>query len=217
MKIFDTEERLLVSKLIKKYKESNPLCLQSICATYNEHIINGIINREYALVLQEQSNDKNKELFYKLIQVCSFINDLFQNRYIVLDFSERNKNPNDYSGKGFPYFAFKENAGDFELGKFIANYWTIPLIPTSQLIRLENKNFITTDERRYRNQLRANWAATIAALIIGFSSPILMTKCSNTKINEEQFEKIVILLNSQADSIDNNESNSKILNHNING
>lgn len=217
MEITDKEEQQLVSKLIKKYKEGNPLCLQYICAIYNEHIINGIINREYALVLCEQSNDNNKELFYKLIQVCSFINNLYQDRYIILDLSESNKNPNDYTGKGFPYFAFKENAGVFELGKFIADYWTIPLIPTSQLIQLEDKKFITTDERRYRHQLLASWAAIIAALIIGLSSPILMTKCSNTKINEDQFERIVKLVNCQADTITNNESTSKIINHHING
>lgn len=194
MEIIDKEEQKIICNLIENYQDDNPLTLQSICLSYNKHIINGIINREYALVILKQSDDKNRGLFYKLIQICSFINNLHQNRYIIFDLSEKNKNPNDYTDKGYPYFAFTENAGDFELGKFIADYWTIPLIPTSQLLQLKNKDFVTTDERRYRWQLRASWAATFVALIIGFISPILMTKCSNTKINEEQFEELVNVL-----------------------
>lgn len=170
MDITNKDDRKIVSDIIQHYQIDEPLCLKSICKEYNNSVINGIIERKYAFVIKEKTDEQYKSTFYKLIQVCSFVYELFNKRYVFADLSVKNQNPNDYTNDGYPYFSFNENGGDFQLGKFIADFWSIPLIPTSQLIHLKENKFISTEERRYKGQLKASYFATFVALIIGVSS-----------------------------------------------
>lgn len=78
-----------------------------------------------------------------------------------------------------------------EIFDFISKYYSSSIIPAPQLIDLQEHKFETIEKRRFACSQRLSYIAIIVAIIIALASPFLMSKCSNTTINEEQYEAIL--------------------------
>ena len=74
---------------------------------------------------------------------------------------------------------------------FISKHYSSHIIPSPQLIDLRNKNFKTIEKRRFIWGQITSWAAILIAISIALSSPFLMSKCSHTAIEREQYESII--------------------------
>ena len=63
----------------------------------------------------------------------------------------------------------------------LINYLGKVIKPTPELIDLKNHNYITIEDRQYRNQLIVQWTGIIFALITAIIAIIITIKSNNEK------------------------------------
>lgn len=93
--------------------------------------------------------------FFIVIQHCLFLLLLYKNGLIIIDKSVKNEPCNEYSNKGdYEYYSFNEVCGDDDLGSFVCYNWSLPIIPTTDLIELVKNKFKTPEQRRFEEELQ---------------------------------------------------------------
>lgn len=196
MEISTQFDKNTITDIVKNFDNDTPISLKDICCSFKSNITTGIINGKHSLVIPEANvGDIYKDVFYKAIQSCQLIQELYINKYIFFDVSVKNKNPDDLSNKSFAFFLFVESAGLMDLGRFIMDNWTLPIIPNYLLKEIANREFITPEERRYKGQLKASYIATAVAFIVGILSPIILSKCTSDECKCKQINQIETIQN----------------------
>jgi hypothetical protein len=75
--------------------------------------------------------------------------------------------------------------------EFISKYYMAQIIPSEYLIRFYHDGFITVDKHRFNLSQIMGYTGIFVSIAIACASPWLMTKCSSSKVDEEQFETII--------------------------
>lgn len=102
----------------------------------------------------------------------------------------------DEYGLGY-YDEFIKNKEVFD---FLNKYYWSSVIPSSVLCDYKDNDFKTVEAQRHKENSRLSRTGIISAFIVALLSPWLMTKCSSSKLDNVQFER-VIQFHTTSDSI----------------
>ena len=80
---------------------------------------------------------------------------------------------------------------DPRLCKLLDKFENTKIYPSDELIRLVANGFKSDDEKKYWKQ----YYLSIFAVLVAIALPIILNKCTSTKIDEEQIETIVKVIN----------------------
>lgn len=77
------------------------------------------------------------------------------------------------------------------INKFIDEIYFSNIVPTIGLIGFKNRGYKTIEQDRFEDTQCVSCMGIIAAILIAILSPILMTHCSTSTINENQFNSLM--------------------------
>lgn len=77
------------------------------------------------------------------------------------------------------------------INDFIDEIYYSNIIPTINLIGFKNRGYKTIDQERFEDSQCVSHLGIITAILIAILSPILMTHCSTSTINESQFDSLI--------------------------
>lgn len=80
---------------------------------------------------------------------------------------------------------------DPHLCELLDKFENTKIYPSDELCRLVANGFKSEDEKKYWKQYKLSLFAVIVAIAL----PIILNKCTSTKINEEQVERIINVIN----------------------
>lgn len=151
--------------------------------------------------------------FLKLLQQANLI--FFEEDYDcgLHDFTEHSKHDLEkWDENGLKHYDIdiKNN----EVFAFINKYYWAKVIPSTILQDFRDKKFKTVDARRHKTNRRLSIAGIITAILIALISPFLMSKCSNTHIEDKQHNEIIeSIKNSRTIIITNPSKQDTIINN----
>lgn len=131
--------------------------------------------------------------YSKILQVINFLYRLCEERLIL--FAEENSQP-----KYIPQYKEMalEERGTMEfpivnntLNQFIRSHYYSHIFPTEILVAFKNKGYKTVEKERAEASECLGNLGIISAIAIAVMSPLLMTHCSNTQIEENQYNKLI--------------------------
>ncbi|MBD5277904.1 MAG: hypothetical protein HDS32_01505 [Bacteroides sp.] len=102
------------------------------------------------------------------------------------------------------------------INEFLDEFYYSNIIPTVSLIGFKNRGYKTIDQERFEISQCISYMGVLAAIVIAILSPMLMTHCSTSTINENQFNSLIKVIQardnvSQYDTL-NKKNNSIIIN-----
>lgn len=162
-------------------------------------------------------DSETKSIKIKLIRFLDFILKLYNQGFIVLSDEEDEPTKEeaweraDYKNcinKGYKVELICFSSS--RLKEFVDKYYHAAIIPTQLLIDFVKNKYLSNDEVKFRKSQRLGKIAILSSVLIAIASPLMMTKCSSSKINKTQFEKIINSIH-VADSINGSQSNQIIM------
>lgn len=203
MEITLDSQQNIARTIVGRYNNGEYLCIKNIAYEISEEFIHTIYNSFPALCAKKPTNAKQRD-FFIVIQNCLFVYSLYRHGLILIDKSIKNEACNDYSSKGeYEYFSFKEVCGDENLGRFVCDNWSLPIIPTTDLINLVRDEFKTLEHKRVEEQLEEAKKSTCwsrKAAIIALVSLVITTvggfvqRQNEQKIDHTQIESITTVI-----------------------
>lgn len=88
---------------------------------------------------------------------------------------------------------------------FISQFHSCTIIPSPQLINYRYNRFRTPEQRRFRINSILSWIAIGVSILIGIGSPWLMTRFSKTSIEQAQIEAILDAIPKQVEDVKINQ------------
>lgn len=77
------------------------------------------------------------------------------------------------------------------INEFIDKIYYSHIVPTIGLIGFKKRGYKTIEQKRFNETKCISYLGIIAAVLIAIFSPILMTYCSTSTINENQFNSLI--------------------------
>ena len=182
----------VVEMYLATYKDSAQINLEIV---YNTPLM----ENEGILDLKKQIKSITNTTKFRLIKFLDFIFKLYSQGLVV--FSNEEEEQTEYrawvkadyklcKAKGYTiettYFCSSE------LKNIVDKYYCSAIIPTQTLIDLVDNQYLSNDDIKFIKSQRLGKLGIISSFIIAILSPWLMTKCSYTKIDNTQFDKMII-------------------------
>lgn len=202
MEITLKSQQKIAQNIVDKFNNGDYVCIKDIIHNTSIEFIHTIHKHSYALCAEKPTQIKQKD-FFIVIQHCLFLLLLYKNGLIIIDKSVKNEPCNEYSNKGdYEYYSFNEVCGDDDLGSFVCYNWSLPIIPTTDLIELVKNKFKTPEQRRFEEQLEEAKDSTcwsrIAAILAFFTLAITFFQtCCDKQNNSEQLNSIITAIKEQ--------------------
>ena len=196
MEITLKSQQKIAQNIVDKFNNGDYVCIKDIIHNTSIEFIHTIHKHSYALCAEKPTQIKQKD-FFIVIQHCLFLLLLYKNGLIIIDKSVKNEPCNAYSNKGdYEYYSFNEVCGDDDLGSFVCYNWSLPIIPTTDLIELVKNKFKTPEQRRFEKQLKEAKKSTCWSRVatIGAIATLLLTLCQtycSDKNDSEQINSVI--------------------------
>ena len=81
-----------------------------------------------------------------------------------------------------------------KINEFIDEIYFSHIVPTIGLIGFKKRGYKTVEQERFKKTQCASYTGIIAAVLIAILSPILMTHCSTSTINKNQFNSLINII-----------------------
>lgn len=99
-----------------------------------------------------------------------------------------------------------------KINEFIDEIYFSHIVPTTSLIGFKKRGYKTVEQGRFEDTQCASYIGILAAVLIAIFSPILMTHCSTSTINEYQFNSLMNVIQGR----DSAPKNDTIIDNNTN-
>ncbi|MBD5287099.1 MAG: hypothetical protein HDS27_06185 [Bacteroides sp.] len=170
-------------------------------------------NKGFSSVLESTTFHANKGVVLEtqVLQIIDFLIRLKDEGVILftqIDFGKPIKKPTYKSlvpeNNGTMFFTIQEK----RINEFIDEIYYSNIIPTVGLIGFKKRDYKTIDQEQFESSQCLSYIGVIAAIIIAILSPILMTYCSTSTINENQFNSLIKVIQSKDNVIHFDSVNS---------
>lgn len=197
---------LWLHSIFNDYNESYNKCLISLSDKDGELAANFYI---------KNCNDSNR--FFQILNLkkaefisrATFVKSLFNANLIFFEedkgcemhkFKEETEEKREELKKeGFSFYP--EIIKSESVYSFLKRYFWSRIIPSSSLIKYRQCGFLTPEQKRHHRDLSVSTFGIVTAILIAMLSPWLMTKCSNTTIEQRQIESIIKAIPTRVDEV----------------
>ena len=160
---------------------------------FETKIVNDILGGDY----KNKIKDVVEQQKHTFIIGVSFIYKLYQDGLIYFpyeSFEESKFDEWDVSFEKYPQPNFFYVMSDFcskKIAKFLDSFLQSTICPSFQLLELCKHNFKTLEARRFFRSQLLGWVGVGVAITIAISSPWLMTNWSKSHIEDEQYDRLI--------------------------
>lgn len=153
-------------------------------------------SQEFSSVLEETHFYANNGIVLqtKVIQIIDFLIRLKDEGVIMftqINFGKPVDKPTyksfDPENKGSMFMTIQST----KINEFIDEFYFSNIVPTTGLIGFKDRGYKTVEQVRHEDTQCVSVMGIIAAVLIAIFSPILMTYCSTSTINEDQFNSLI--------------------------
>lgn len=128
----------------------------------------------------------------KVLQILDFIIKLHNEGIILFTDVNTSKSKPKYKGAahedcGTMFFPIHNS----RINEFISEIYYSHIVPTTSLIGFKKRGYKTAEQDRFEDAQCTSNIGIIVALVIAAVSPLLMTHCSISTINSEQFDSLI--------------------------
>lgn len=147
--------------------------------------------------------DSDKLNYLKKIKTAQFISrvsffmKLYENNLIFFEddagagLDELNDSEIKENEESTEFYFCREPIYSKKTLDFLNRFYWSNIIPSTIIIQLKEDDFETTEKIRYRGANRISMYAILVSIIIGICSPILTSRCSTSKIENNQFYELI--------------------------
>lgn len=197
--------------IFNDYKESDNKCLISLADKDGELVASFYIK-----------NSKDSNHFFQMLNLkkaefisrATFVESLYNAKLIFFEedkecemhlFNEVTEEKRENLKKeGFSFYS--EIIKSESLYSFIKRYYWSRIIPSSSLIKYRQSGFLTPEQKRHHRDLSLSTFGIVTAILIAMLSPWLMTKYSNTTIDQRQIESIIKAIPTRVEEVKINQN-----------
>lgn len=157
-----------------KFKHSNNSNFSSVKEATHFHVNNGFI------------------LQTEVLQILDFIFRLHNEGIILFTDVDDSKLKPKFKGMAYEdcgtmFFPIHNS----RINEFINGIYYSHIVPTNTLIGFKRRGYKTSEQDRFEESQCTSNIGIIAAIVIAVISPILMTYCSTSTINSQQFDLLI--------------------------
>lgn len=166
--------------------------------------------KEFNSVIEQTNFHANKGLILqtKVLQIIDFLMRLKDEGVIMftqIDFGKPIGKPTYNSLAQESFDTMFMTIQSTKVNEFINDIYFSHIVPAVSLIGFKNRGYKTIEQERFECSQCTSYIGIIAAILIAVFSPILMTHCSTSTINENQFNSLINIIKGTND-VNNNDT-----------